>query len=502
MYHIMFVKSMFVVIRVRLMFTEPKMRMSNGRQITKQQINRKELCVMKKQIFAKMAAAVIILGTVAGCGQTQKGVSITIGNWPTKEQSGYETVQKNLDMFKSKHSDWKVKTSEYVYDTKSFTTMAAGGRLPTVWAAPFTEIDLISKAGYCADISKNIKEMGMDKIINPDLLKLVTGKNGEIWGLPHNAYAQGLTINKKLFKEAGLVNEDGSVKIPQDYDELAEFAGIVREKTGQAGFVIPTMNNQGGWNFMNIAWSYGTEFMKQKSDGTWKATFDSDEFKNSLKWLYDMKWKYNAFPEDTFIDHSKRMQYIGTYQAAMTIAAPVEQTLVTKYDMDKDDIVCTRLPKGPAGRFAQTGGAVEFFNAKESQENINAALTWYKEGSFALEITPEQLEKSENSIKSSLESGRIVLPKSAFPDFVNRKGEEKLNALYEKYSNIDKANYADYYSFEDVTLKAEEPVCCQQLYATIDGIIQEILTKKDVNIDNLVKTAANDFQNNYLNNEK
>lgn len=119
-----------------------------------------------------------------------------------------------------------------------------------------------------------------------------------------------------------------------------------------------------------------------------------------------------------------------------------------------------------------------------------------------MEITPEQLEKSENSIKSSLESGRIVLPKSAFPDFVNRKGEEKLNALYEKYSNIDKANYADYYSFEDVTLKAEEPVCCQQLYATIDGIIQEILTKKDVNIDNLVKSAANDFQNNYLNNEK
>ena len=90
----MFVKSMFVVIRVRLMFTEPKMRMFNGRQITKQQINRKELCVMKKQIFAKMAAAVIILGTVAGCGQTQKGVSITIGNWPTKEQSGYDGRRK------------------------------------------------------------------------------------------------------------------------------------------------------------------------------------------------------------------------------------------------------------------------------------------------------------------------------------------------------------------------------------------------------------------------
>lgn len=78
-----------------------------------------------------------------------------------------------------------------MYDTKSFTTMAAGGRLPTVWAAPFTEIDLISKAGYCADISKNIKEMGMDKIINPDLLKLVTGKNGRNLGISAQCICAG-----------------------------------------------------------------------------------------------------------------------------------------------------------------------------------------------------------------------------------------------------------------------------------------------------------------------
>lgn len=32
--------------------------------------------------------------------------------------------------------------------------------------------------------------------------------------------------------------------------------------------------------------------------------------------------------------------------------------------------------------------------------------------------------------------------------------------------------------------------------------MQEILTNKDVDIDELVKTAANDFQNNYLNNEE
>lgn len=456
---------------------------------------------MKKRIVSAIMAAAVAAGMMAGCGETKDGVSITLGNWPTKEQTSYESSQKNLEEFRQKHPDWKVETSEFVYDTKSFTTTAAGGRLPTVWAAPFTEISLIADAGYCADIAKNMEKAGLDKVINPKLLDMVKGENGEIWGLPHGAYAQGLTINKKLFKEAGLVNEDGTVKVPNTYDELAEFAGIIREKTGQAGFVIPTMSNQGGWNFINIAWSYGTEFMKQDENGKWTATFDSEEFKAALGWLYDMKWKYNAFPEDTFIDHNKRMQYLGTYQAAMTIAGPVEQTLVTKYDMDKDDIACTRLPEGPAGRYAQTGGAVEFFDAKESQENIDAALTWYiEQGGFALEITPQQLEKSENNYKTQIENGRIVLPKLAFPDFVNRVGEEELDSLRASYSNVDYADYADYYSFEDVELKAEEPVCCQQLYAILDGIIQEILTKQDVDIDALVKTAVKDFQNNHLDN--
>lgn len=456
---------------------------------------------MKKRVMSAVVASIIATGMLAGCGQTNEGVSITMGNWPTKEQASYETVQKNLEKFKSRHPEWKVETSEYVYDTSSFTTMAAGGRLPTVWAAPFTEIELISKAGYCADISENIKEMGIDKIINPELLKMVEGENGEIWGLPHDAYAQGLTINKKLFVEAGLVNDDGSIKIPQTWDEVAEYSAIIRDKTGQAGFVMPTMSNQGGWNFINIAWSYGTEFMEQDENGNWIATFDSDEFKNSLNWLYDMKWKYNALPEDAFLDHTKRMQYVGTYQAAMTIAAPVEQTLVTQYDMDKDDIVCVRIPSGPKGRYAQTGGSVEFFKANESQENINAALTWYKEGSFATEITDTVLENSENNYKAQLEQGKIVLPQDAFANFVNRENEEKLNEIRGKYVNVDYANYSDYYSFEDIILKAEEPVCCQQLYAVMDGIIQEILSNENVNIDEVVANAVNDFQNNYLDNE-
>lgn len=52
----------------------------------------------------------------------------------------------------------------------------------------------------------------------------------------------------------------------------------------------------------------------------------------------------------------------------------------------------------------------------------------------------------------------------------------------------------------NIELRPEEPVCAQELYAVLDGIIQEILTNKDADIPLLVKKANADFQANYLNN--
>ena len=52
----------------------------------------------------------------------------------------------------------------------------------------------------------------------------------------------------------------------------------------------------------------------------------------------------------------------------------------------------------------------------------------------------------------------------------------------------------------DCELKAEEPVCAQELYATLDSCIQEVLVNKDADCAALIKKAASDFQSNYLDN--
>ena len=100
-------------------------------------------------------------------------VSISIGNSPVEGQSGYDNYMKRINEFKADHQDWNVESSSFTYDVKNFMVKAAANQLPTTWSTFFTEIKTISEAGYCADISKNLKETGLDKILNPEIMKVV-----------------------------------------------------------------------------------------------------------------------------------------------------------------------------------------------------------------------------------------------------------------------------------------------------------------------------------------
>ena len=457
-----------------------------------------------KKTIGICLAIVTALTIMSGCGKKQDDgkVHISVANWPSKEnQTLYERYSKNLEEFTKKYPNVDLKPDTYSFNTKDFLAKAVAKQLPTVFEAPFTETKNIPNAGYCEDISSYLKNYGFMEYLNPDLLDLVRGENGEIWGVPYSVYAQGLYINKAIFKEAGLVNADGTVKVPQTYEEMAEYAKIIIEKTGNAGYVIPTIDNCGGWHFINIAWSYGTKFMEQDKDGKWKATFNSPEFKAAVQWLYDMKWKYDALPAQSAVSNDDRSMMFGTGQAAMMFSTPPANELSIKFDMNIKDIACVRMPAGPAKRAAQLGGSILFFAKGTTQEQFNACIDWYKfKGAYTTEITEDYLKKSEESYQDSYAMKQIVLPKTVLPILINRENEDKLQALREKYTNVDPADYDDYFGFKDVELTPEEPACCQQLYSIMDGIVQKVITDKDVNIDDIIEEAVKDFQTNHLDN--
>ncbi len=126
-----------------------------------------------KKLLSIALASMLAIASFTGCGKKDDKVSISIGNSPVEGQSGYDNYMKRINEFKADHQDWNVESSSFTYDVKNFMVKAAANQLPTTWSTFFTEIKTISEAGYCADISKNLKETGLDKILNPEIMKVV-----------------------------------------------------------------------------------------------------------------------------------------------------------------------------------------------------------------------------------------------------------------------------------------------------------------------------------------
>lgn len=450
-------------------------------------------------------AAVMAVG-LTGCGKTDNGeqegkINISIGNWPDETQPESQAVQNNyIEQMKEKYPDINVIPDTYKYDTKTFTMKASANQLPTMYSTWFTEIQQIIKAGYAADITDVMEQHGMTEAINPELLQLMTDENGRIYGFPTDAYAQGLTINKKLFEEAGLVNADGSVKVPQTYQEMAEYAQIIKEKTGKAGYCIPTTNNCGGWHFLNIAWSFGVEFMKQNDEGKWEATFNTPEAVNALQYVKDLKWKYDALPDNSVINQDEMLKLFGTGQAAM-IFSPPSNAYSQKYGMNIPDIMMVRMPEGEFGRYAQMGGNLRMFAPNATPEQLDACFKWLELVGFSITLDEQATANKEKSYQNTLDQKGLVLDRNAFPLWVDEERVAQEITIASKYTNVDPKDYEIYYEFKDVTLKAEEPVACQQLYAVLDGCIQEVITNKNADPAQLIEIANHDFQVNHLDKE-
>ena len=450
------------------------------------------------KILTVALSAVIIIG-VTGCSQrdTNNGkIKVSVGSWPT--EASPEILEKNNKFkadFELENPNIEIVPDNYSFDIKTFMVKASGKQLPNLYTTVFTQTKQIIKEGYAADITDALNELGWTEKINKSVMDYISD-DGRIYAVPKYIYAQGLYINKAIFKEAGLVNADGSIIVPETFEQLVEYAGIIKEKTGRAGYVIPTIDNAGGWHFMNWAWNYGVDF-EEVVDGKWKATFDTQEARDALQLIKDLKWKYNALPEMSAVNAVEAMKLFGTGQAAMLFGVVPEQSFPITYGMKIEDICVVAMPEGPNGKNALMGGDVYMFSAETTPEQIKAGLQWLDFVGAGPTIAETSLSALQKNIETTLGNGGIVIDRDPFPVW-SSEDYAKRNEIYKNNTNVDLKDFENYLNMENVTVKAEESVCAQELYATLDKCIQEVITNKDADVAKLINNANQEFQVNYL----
>lgn len=422
-------------------------------------------------------------------------VTITIGNWPAPDASNYEDCENRREAFMEAYPYITVETDNYGYSTDTFLAKAASGQLPDLFYTFYTEVDKIINAGYAEDITDAFNATEYASCTNPDVLSLVE-KDGRIYGIPVSSYSIGLYCNVELFTEAGLVDADGIPLFPTTWEELAETAATIKEKTGKAGFSMPTTDGQGGWLFASIAWSFGAEF-ETLEDGKWKATFDSAEGVAALEYIKDLKWEYNAFP-DSIGNLTDWMNLYGSDQVAMGMCHPnLANGIVSSTGMSKDNMAMTALPEGPAGRATLTGGGIYMMAKGTTPEQQDAILKWLLFGDSSPRTDETSLANYEATCKTNAESGYPVGP-TGVRLWVNCNRVEEEQKIRDRYCNVDMRLWNTYCEKAEEGLHAEPPVNAQELYAALDSVLQEVLTNKDADCQKLLTDAATNFQRDYL----
>ena len=453
-----------------------------------------------KRVFATTMLAVFML-CISACGGGEKPngkITISIGDWPEKgvNPAADEAYDRYEKMFAEKRPDVTLVHDSYKFDTQTFMAKAVAKQLPDMMTVPYTEIGKLIDNKLAADITAQMDKFGFMQNMSPSILDLVT-RDGKIYFVPSSTYAMGIHINKDLFKKAGLTNADGTCKIPETYEELAETAKIIHEKTGAAGLMMGTMNGVGGWHFMNVAWSYGAEFIKEEG-GKWKAVFNSPECAAALTYIKDLKWKYGALGSNDFVDAAEQLKQFAAGNAGMIVFQPVQQKLFTNYGMDKDSVEVISMPKGPKGRCSLMGGSVRLINPDTTEEERDAVFDFFEVVGESPKVTDSMKEAWELSAKQTVYGGGIVLASDIFPKWINTDRTKIQEEIFGKYVNVDMANYQHYIDFNNVIIKSEYPVCCQELYSVLDGCIQEVLTNQNAVPSELLEGACSDFQKNHL----
>lgn len=464
---------------------------------------------MKKKFrFISMAmAAVMCVSCFCGCGKDtsdkdeQGRTVISIGGWPTQEGTSLDNYNKQKAEYEANNPDAVITPDTWAFDLKTFYAKAAGGQLPTLFRSMFTEVEQVANADYAADISEVLKDRGYDGQINKAVLDIIS-KDDKIFAMPTEAYVQGLLINTDMFEKAGLMEADGTPKQPKTWDEVIDYAVKIKQATGKAGIIVPTASKIGGWIFTVLAWSFGTDFMEQDTDGNWKATFDSPEAAAALQYIKDLKWKYDVLPSNTLIDYDEWDKLFATGAGAMRIGNTGVLSGMTKYGMNPNSIGLVAMPAGPKKHVTLLGGKVSYVKNGATKDQIDACIRWL-EMSNSFKATDEFKQSTERTIKEQLENNQLVGANS-FSIWNNDSEAVKFqNELIAKNANINVNHvklYNEFIADCPAEIQPEEPVCCQQLYEVLDKCIQEVLTNENADCSAVLAKANADFQKDYLDN--
>jgi ABC-type glycerol-3-phosphate transport system substrate-binding protein len=395
-----------------------------------------------------------------------------------------------MKLFEKTHPNIKLVFVDWYWQADKFAADLDAGRAPDAMTIPATEGDLLIGKGQVIDLAPLMKEKGVGQDFN-DLILTPYKREGRLYAIPANIYVMGLFYDKKLFRDAGLVNNSGEPAPPTTWDELVTSAQAIKQKTGAAGFCMLSKSNQGGWTFVNLGWQAGGEFERRVGD-KWQAAFAEPPIVAAMQFVKDLRWKHNVLSTELLLDGGATFPMLAKHECGMAIYPPEWFEYVLQTGGTLEDLGLTGLPAGPGGRANLMGGSYRAINSRAKPAAQQAAMEWIIWQSFSLDAL-------ELEITTPARAGVRVPWSIAIRSLMYKPDSEqarKERELLDKYRNVP--YFKTYVEQVGQYARPEPFVAPQELYAALDGVIQAVLKDEKADPQALLTQAAQDFQTKYL----
>jgi ABC-type glycerol-3-phosphate transport system substrate-binding protein len=435
-------------------------------------------------LLGAAALSALAFGSLAACSPSEPSgpVELVIGNRPAAtEEARRALFDSQVEEFQKAHPDYTVTAVEDGWDAQTFAARLAAGDLPTVVGVPFTEIRGLIDRGQVADITDAVTSTGVTDILNPQLVDLVT-KDDHYYGVPTFAYAMGLVYNRALFEAAGL-DPDAP---PATWDEVREAAKTITEKTGQYGFAQVTTDNQGGWVLGAQIASRGGELVNAAGD---EIAFDDAPAEASLQLLHDMRWVDGSLSPNGLLAATDLAQAFAAGQVGMfTLQSLAYQPLTELLGFPSENFGFGAMPTEKAGDAPVTlsGGNIDIVSPSATPAEAKAAVEWI---AFA-QLGKFQTEEAARADAEALASQGSAVAIPGLPVVTSDIYEQYLTWIAD-LNNVPVANFAPYLDrVAEQRVQSEPPAHGQDIYATLDPVVQAVITDENADIASLLADAA------------
>ncbi|MCG5220928.1 extracellular solute-binding protein [Streptosporangium soli] len=442
------------------------------------------------KLTAGLLGCAVLASALAGCGSPTPSEPGTVvirvqGMPPATDKPGLDGFKKTVADFEQQNPGIKVQGSTSVFDPLTFSAKLAGGKVEEVIKVPLTEPQGLIARKQVRPLTKELSGWAHYKEFNPQVLLPLSDPAGDVYGVPQAPFAQGLVYNRDLFTKAGLDPD----KPPKTWDEVRTAAKTISDKTGKAGFVHQSKNNQGGWQLTMLAYTHGGEIEREEG-GEYVAAFNADPVKKALTMLKEMRWTDDSMGDAQLNDQNDVIKRFAAGEIGMYMGTPGTYRLAKMtYGMeDTDAFGIGPLPQA-GGNASLTGGDVYLVPKSVSPDKAAAAVKWLLFAYAQPQYDPATAASRAKELAADPKSA-VGVP--TLPMF-DAAQQSKIDEAVLPYVNVKLEHFRPWLDGTPaLTLRPEPPVQAQQVYAVLDTVVQAVLTNKDASVDDLLAKAETD----------